>query len=257
MSPFSTLFGADHHIVCAFNGGPPSSGAWMGSIPFYSTPGDLCCHAVHMTRSLVHSFGSQINGSAVFFYLKPKKDFLADVDFKAVQEFISEWDETDADCSQTTLRRLAKEFETNLSNLSSSKSENRVDRFDVFVFPALEDKPFIARYPFRYIPPDDQEPLGAHSPVTGYILGDGFRSNVPIIDHKTSSYHTIFFRDEFMKDHSPVNQSIVQATKGMATHPWAGNIIVSKADMLGGNTMDVRAKDLKAIISYFAAYGQM
>jgi len=257
ISPFSALFGPDHHIVCAFNGGSPSSRSEAAEIPIYSTRGDVCYHAVHMTRSLVHSWGSQIHGNAVFFYLKPKKDFLADVDFKAVQNFISEWDDAEQDCSNTTLRRLTKKFETNLTNLSS-KSTGKVDCFDVFVFPALEGKPFITRHPFRYIPSDDQESLACHSPVTGYILGDTFRSTADIIDKNTRSHYTVFFRDEFLKDCSPLNQSIIQATKGMATHPWAGNIIVSKSDSLGNIAVDVHAKDLKTIIDYFAAvYGPM
>jgi hypothetical protein len=150
LSPFSTLFETDYLIACAFNAGRPMARpSAKASIPMHSTSGELCNHAVNMTCSLVHSFGSQIHGNAIFFYFKPKKDFLAATDFKATQDFTSAWnlEEYDCSCSQETLEKLPKVFKKSLSELSA-KSEEKVEFFDTLIIPALEGKPFIAKSPF-------------------------------------------------------------------------------------------------------------
>jgi hypothetical protein len=61
VSPISILFDPAHHIICAYNAGTGGlihpRGPELG-IAFSTAPGELCTHAVHITRSLVHSFGS-------------------------------------------------------------------------------------------------------------------------------------------------------------------------------------------------------
>jgi hypothetical protein len=216
----------------------------------YNTPGRLCFHAVHMTRSLTDSFGSQIKGNAIFFYLKPQKDFLASVDFEAVQTFLTGWNDSDIDCSQRTLNRLAKRFQRNIISLSSN-AEGRLDHLDIIVFPALEDKPFIMKHSFRYISSENRGPP-FHADYAQNILGKSHIQRKTFSNPNTSDHYCVCMRNT-SEDGPPLNQSIIQATKGKASRHWYGNVFVRKTDLKGYITLNASVEDLKAVIDYFMA----
>ncbi|KAJ1306689.1 hypothetical protein OPQ81_007681 [Rhizoctonia solani] len=65
----------------------------------------------------------------------------------------------------------------------------------------------------------------------------------------------VFFRDNFLKDGSPLNRSVLEITHRNARHQWAGNIVIVKwsgARRQGYHNMNLN--DLHAIAAWFLAY---
>ncbi|KIJ49143.1 hypothetical protein M422DRAFT_246949 [Sphaerobolus stellatus SS14] len=241
ISPFSILFGPEYHIVCAYDAGPKGLlYPFPAGIRLSNAPGDLCSHAVHMTRSLVYSFGFQINGNAIFFYLKAGQEFLAETDFIAVQAFLDAWNEEDADCSESVLKHLPKVFHETLKKQQEQvEMKDTIEKFSVAVFPALDEKPFITKQPLRYVPADPEEfgekPI--HTLASNALLGGPNRP--------------------FLMEECPLNQSIKVATGRTAVHPWAGNIVVLKERSSGSELCeDITDEDVEIAAEYFSDYGR-
>ena len=254
ISPMSTLFEPDHRIVCAYNAGAGGLIQTTPGIPFSMAPGDLCNHAVHMTRSLKNSFGSQINGGVLFFYLTPAKDFLSQPDFDATQTAIRAWDEAEGDCSPEMFKKLADVFAKELTQVPVQK--DKIDYLDAVVFPALDSKPFITKHPFRYHPPEGPGDPPCHVIEGSRTLGDTYLGRLCV--RPTPSRPNplvVFIRDNFLNDGSPLNKSIQVATKGEARHSWAGNVVILKNRGHSEVGMNATADDVKAAIEYFKAYG--
>lgn len=274
ISPFSVLFGTEHHIVCAYDGGPNGlirpSGPEPG-IPFSNAPGELCSHAVHMTRSLVHSFGSQINGNAIFFYLKRGKHFLANTDFHAVKAFIDAWDEGDASCTRSALKQFAKVFHTTLKEkeekvkMKDSDRGAQIEEFDVAIFPALDEKPFVIKHSFANIPPENRYEPPLHIPISREaILGDGFTEfliigRVPELGNLENKLR-IYMRSFMMPKEGfcPINLSIERSTNRTATFKWSGNMMVIR-ERSGRSELveDITDQDIDHAINYFSLYGRL
>ncbi|GJJ09907.1 hypothetical protein Clacol_004131 [Clathrus columnatus] len=275
ISPFSVLFGTEHHIVCAYDAGPNGllrpSGPEPG-IPFSNAPGDLCSHAVHMTRSLVHSFGSQINGNAIFFYLKRGKHFLANTDFHAVKAFIEAWDEGDASCTRSALKQFAKAFHTTLKEkeekvkmkMHDPDRSLQIEEFDVAIFPALDEKPFVIKHPFDKVPPEDNYRSFHRLISEEAILGDGSTELLTIgrmfgeprsLENKLRIHIRSFLARE--EGFCPINLSIERSTNRTAVHNWSGNIIVIR-ERSGGSELveDITDQDIDTAITYFSLYGR-
>lgn len=66
----------------------------------------------------------------------------------------------------------------------------------------------------------------------------------------------VFFRDSFVYDGSPRNQTVLSLTSGNARHIWAGNMVVLK--WTGARRQmykDMAMGDLHAIAAWLLSYG--
>ncbi|KAG9081084.1 hypothetical protein FRC06_005836 [Ceratobasidium sp. 370] len=65
----------------------------------------------------------------------------------------------------------------------------------------------------------------------------------------------VFFRDRFLQDGSPINQTVNALTHGGARHAWAGNIVVLKwSGSRRQGYANMNLGDLHVIASWLLAY---
>ncbi|CAE6470254.1 unnamed protein product [Rhizoctonia solani] len=65
----------------------------------------------------------------------------------------------------------------------------------------------------------------------------------------------VFFRDNFLRDGSPLNHSVSEITRGKARHDWAGNIVILKwSGVRRQGYQNMTLGDLPVIAAWFLAY---
>ena len=67
------------------------------------------------------------------------------------------------------------------------------------------------------------------------------------------------YDDNSLINGSPLNQCVVNATRGKATHPWAGNIYALRSEMKGASDWYSNAiieEDLEPVVRFLEDYGK-
>jgi hypothetical protein len=257
--PISTKFASEHRMVIAYNAGFGGLNYANGGTAFSSAPGELCSHAVRMARALGNSFGLEIKGSAIMFYLEHGRDFLADPDFTAIDATIMAWDQTDGDCSEESLQGLKKVFEKALRNKNERPGARRRKEYSGILLPALHQKARIVPVACTEFE-DDGEPFWTAD--TGRYIGLGRRDRretgyVPSKGNLDRPFE-VYFRDFFAHDGSPINQTVLKMTQRRASLDWAGNILIMCHPLRDPEGfMDVTVEDLDNVAEYLVGYGRI
>lgn len=112
----------------------------------------------------------------------------------------------------------------------------------------------------RLVPVDEKKPLfDPQSPGDDdRFLGNTIVHVNPIRRYKLDHTIQFLFRETYLLDGSPINQSILHLTKGRQSHEWCGPVVVMRRDgtyLDHGWTEDITAADLRHIADYLDWYG--
>lgn len=280
VAPMSTLFDPTHHIVCAYSHGYDAKVAQQRLKQFPNMKmvdrgeGRLCRDLVYMTSELRDGFGHQINGSAIFFYLEKGKDFLAVPDMRAARRTQKQWSDSGDGlhpiCTRAVFEGLKDRFYRELETKDSDDLVGVKTVKGIWI-PALGTKAVLVKVQVQILRSDEdptrtfdfsrfEEWLGVereenHETPYGEKHRPVYRlPSVGTLDPAIE----VSWRDGFLVDGSPKNQTALFGTKGKMHHPWAGNILALK--YLSNRDMDhygdMEMQDAKLVFEYLSCYGR-
>ena len=65
------------------------------------------------------------------------------------------------------------------------------------------------------------------------------------------------YDEDFLINGSPLNRCIINATRGKATHPWAGNIFALRSEGISDwYSNAIMEEDLEPVVRYLENYGK-
>ncbi|TDL16990.1 hypothetical protein BD410DRAFT_794798 [Rickenella mellea] len=143
-----------------------------------------------------------------------------------------------------------------------AKKNPKHSKVNAILFPAVEVKPRLIRVEYEEVTDSESgvtfhrtktdDYIGSDLPERSWIISDGFHGP-PL---KGNMSIELVYRERFLADGSPLNQSIVALTGGKNAHPWCGNILALKKTADGDKVVDISVKeDFPALVKYFVEYG--
>jgi hypothetical protein len=221
-----------------------------------------CLPSGVLTRSPHDVSRINVRGALLLFYLKPKKDILAEPDLEGLQKADEIWREHDCRSEATVQSKLDNAWKQASKDAFKSKESDirEVIYLDGILFSALENKPRIVRVPTAVSNSNNSDGSAIHTfenesqflgRGTGHWLDFNHITETP--SRGKIQYPLILWHRQ--GPGSPPNRSIQTATKSDPGIPWKGNVLIMKEPRVFANhNVDVGLDDINIATEYFIRY---